>query len=133
MQVVTRLKLFLKVINSWLTDDDNDSSFAVLTKLVKGVQSVEVCENVNKLQADSYSSSGLFQRFWQWSKMSFSSSPDTGHTLIHGIQLWHNAIKRDLLDIQRGLCQLKFPSLSLDLSVLVVRLNFLSDVLIFYG
>lgn len=100
---------------------------------MKGVQSVEVSENMNKSSSQEDSPSGLFQRFWQWSKMSFSSSPNTGHTLIHSIQLWHNAIKRDLLDIQKGLCLLKVPSLSLDLNVLVARLNFLADVLIFYG
>ncbi|KAL1207854.1 Zinc finger protein BRUTUS-like [Cardamine amara subsp. amara] len=116
------------VINSWLIDDCQSASTA-LTKIMKGVQSVEVSETMNNSQ--THSSSGLFQRFWQWSKMSFSS-PNTGHTLIHGIHLWHNAIKRDLVDIQKGLCQLKFPSLSLDLNVLVVRLNFLADVLIFY-
>lgn len=131
--IVTKLNLFLKVINSWLIDD-NQSSLTALTKIMKGVQSVEVSENMNNLAQSSHSSSssGVFQRFWQWSKMSFSS-PNTGHILIHGIQLWHNAIKRDLIDIQKGLCHLTFPSLSLDLNVLVVRLNFLADVLIFYG
>lgn len=65
--------------------------------------------------------------------MSFSSS-NAGHTLVYdGIKLWHNAVKRDLFDIQKGLCQLKSPSHSLDLNVLVARLNFLVDVLIFYG
>ncbi|XP_010459541.1 PREDICTED: uncharacterized protein LOC104740590 isoform X1 [Camelina sativa] len=118
------------VINSWLIED-SQSSLVDLTKIMKGVQSVEVSENMNNL-AQTSSSSGMFQRFWQWSKMSFSSS-DTGHTLIHGVQLWHNAIKRDLVDIQKGLNHLTFPSLSLDLNVLVVRLNFLADVLIFYG
>lgn len=89
-------------------------------------------ENMNNSSHQADSSNGLFQRFWQWSKTSFSS-PNTEHTLLLGIQLLHNAIKRDLLDIQKGLSQLKFPSLSLDLNVLVVRVNFLADVLIFYG
>ncbi|CAE5957900.1 unnamed protein product [Arabidopsis arenosa] len=126
-EVVPKEVTLQLVINSWLVDDC-PSSLTALTKIMKGVQSVEVSENMN----NSSSSSGMFQRFWQWSKMSFSS-PNTGHTLVHGIQLWHNAIKRDLVDIQKGLCQLTFPSLSLDLNVLVVRLNFLADVLIFYG
>lgn len=117
---------FLKVINSWLVDDIQSSS---LTKIMKGVQSVEVSENMNN--SHTHSSSGPFQCFWQWSKMSFSS-PNTEHTLVHGIHLWHNALRRELVDIQKELCQLKFPSVSLDLNVLVVRLNFLADVLIFY-
>ncbi|CAA7013653.1 unnamed protein product [Microthlaspi erraticum] len=129
-QVVPQELSLQLVINSWLIDEDSRSSFAVI---LKGVQSVEVSESMKMLQADSDSPNGLFQRFWQWSKMSFSLSPDSGHTLIHGIQLWHNAIKRDLLDIQKGLCLLKSPSLSLDLNVLLVRLNFLADVLIFYS
>ncbi|CAH8391101.1 unnamed protein product [Eruca vesicaria subsp. sativa] len=128
-QVVPKEFSLQLVINSWLIDDDNrSSSFSVLTKIMNGVQSANMSNSSH--QADS--SNWLFQRFWQWSKMSFSS-PNTGHTLVHGIQLLHKAIKRDLLDIQKILCQLKFPSLSLDLNVLVVRLNFLADVLIFYG
>ncbi|VVA91823.1 unnamed protein product [Arabis nemorensis] len=131
-QVVPKEVSLQLVMNSWLIDDSR-SSFTALTKIVKGVQSVEVSENMkNTSSSQEDSSSGLFQRFWQWSKMSFSS-PNTGNTLVHGIRLWHNAIKRDLVDIQKGLCQLKFPSLSLDLNLLVVRLNFLADVLIFYG
>jgi hypothetical protein len=125
-----KTKLFLKVINSWLIDD-SQSSLTALTKIMKGVQSVEVSENMTNSQTNS-SSSGVFQRFWQWSKKMSFSSPNTGHILVHGIHLWHNAIRKDLVDIQKGLCQLTFPSLSLDLNVLVVRLNFLADVLIFY-
>lgn len=119
------------VINSWLIDD-SQSSLTALTKIMKGVQSVEVSENMTNSQTNS-SSSGVFQRFWQWSKKMSFSSPNTGHILVHGIHLWHNAIRKDLVDIQKGLCQLTFPSLSLDLNVLVVRLNFLADVLIFYS
>ncbi|XP_013664416.1 zinc finger protein BRUTUS-like At1g18910 [Brassica napus] len=128
-QVVPKELSLQLVINSWLIDDDSQSSsFAALTKIMKEVHS----ENMNNSSHQADSSNGLFQRFWQWSKTSFSS-PNAEHTLLHGIQLLHNAIKRDLLDIQKGLSQLKFPSLSLDLNVLVVRVNFLADVLIFYG
>lgn len=71
-------------MNSWLIDD-NRSSFTAFTKIMKGVQSVEVCENMkNSSSSQDDSSSDLFQRFWQWSKMSFSS-PNTGNTLVHGI------------------------------------------------
>ncbi|KAF8104240.1 hypothetical protein N665_0176s0050 [Sinapis alba] len=115
-EVVPKILSLQPVVNSWLVDGTRPSSFGALTKITH--------------QADL--PSGLFQRFWQWSKMSFSSS-NAGHTLVYGIKLWHNAVKRDLLDIQKGLCQLKSPSHSLDLNVLVARLNFLVDVLIFYG
>ncbi|ESQ34905.1 hypothetical protein EUTSA_v10006659mg [Eutrema salsugineum] len=132
-QVVPKESSLQLVINSWLMDDSRSSSFTALTKIMKGVQSVEVSENINNSSHQADSSSGFFQRFWKWSKTSLSSPNTEGYTLVHGIQIWHNAIKRDLLDIQKGLHQLKFPSLSLDLNVLVVRLNFLADVLIFYG
>ncbi|KAL0799777.1 hypothetical protein Bca101_054952 [Brassica carinata] len=77
-----------------LIDDIRTSSFTALTKIMKGVQ----YENMINSSHQAASSNGLFQRFWQWSKMSFSS-PITGHTLVHGIQLLHNEVKRDLLDI----------------------------------
>ncbi|KAL0694854.1 hypothetical protein Bca4012_062034 [Brassica carinata] len=111
-EVVPKKLSLQPVVNSWLVDG---------TKIM----------NNSSHQTDL--PSGLFQRFWRWSKMSFSSS-NAGHTLVYdGIKLWHNAVKRDLFDIQKGLCQLKSPSHSLDLNVLVARLNFLVDVLIFYG
>ncbi|XP_010533417.1 PREDICTED: uncharacterized protein LOC104809216 isoform X2 [Tarenaya hassleriana] len=89
----------------------------------------EVAPNEESLQ-QTLPSSGFFQRFWQWSKTSFFSST-TGHNPIHGLQLLCNAIKKDLINIREELCQIKIPSASLHL--LVVRLNFLSDVLIFYS
>ncbi|KAJ0257348.1 Zinc finger protein BRUTUS-like [Hirschfeldia incana] len=119
-KVVPKEVSLLPVVNSWLVDGTQSSSFGALTKIM----------NNSSHQADL--PSGLFQHFWQWSKMSFSIS-NTGHALMHGIKLWHNAIKIDLFDIQKGLCQLNSPSLSLDLNVLVARLNFLADILIFYG
>ncbi|XP_018436403.1 zinc finger protein BRUTUS-like At1g18910 isoform X2 [Raphanus sativus] len=119
-EVVPKEVSLQPVVNSWLVDATQPSSFGTLTKIM----------NNSSHQADL--PSGLFQHFWQWSKLSFSI-PNTGHTLTNGIKLWHNAIKIDLLDIQTGLRQLNSPSLSLDLNVLVARLNFLADILIFYG
>ncbi|OAP04055.1 hypothetical protein AXX17_AT3G37180 [Arabidopsis thaliana] len=55
------------VINSWLIDDSR-SSLTALTKIMKGVQSVEVSENMTNSQTHS-ASSGMFQRFWMLCRM----------------------------------------------------------------
>lgn len=97
---------------------------------MKGVQYVDVSKNM-KNSSQTHQSSGCFQRFWQWSKKSLSI-PDVGHNPIHGLQLFQNAIEKDLRDIHEGLCQANFPSLLLDLDVPMARLNFLADVLVSY-
>lgn len=94
------------------------------------VQYVDVYKTM-KNSSQTHPSYGCFQRFWEWSKKSLSI-PNVGHSPIHGLQLFQNAIKKDLRDIQEGLCQAKFPSLLLDLDVLMARLNFLADVLVSY-
>ncbi|ESQ27678.1 hypothetical protein EUTSA_v10018022mg [Eutrema salsugineum] len=108
-----------QVISSWLLEDTQS------TKVMKGVQYEDE-------ESRTHPSSGCFQRFWQWSKKSLSI-PDVGHNPIHGLNLFQNAIEKDLRDIQKGLCQAKFPSLLLDLDVLMARLNFLADVLVSYS
>ncbi|KAL0701751.1 hypothetical protein Bca4012_057873 [Brassica carinata] len=47
--------------------------------------------------------------------------------------LSRSGFEKDLRDIQEGLCQVNFPSLLLDLDVLMARLNFLADVLVSYS
>lgn len=98
--------------------------------MVKEVQHVDMSRNI-KDSSQTHSSSGCFQRFWEWSKKSLSV-PNVGHSPIRGLQLFQNAIEQDLREIQEGLCQAKFPSLLLDLDVLMARLNFLADVLVSY-
>lgn len=92
------------------------------TKIIKGFQCVDNMKN-------SYPSSGCFQRFWQWSKKSLSVQ-DLGHSPIHGLQIFQNAIEKDLREIHEGLGQAKSPSLFWDIDVLMARLNFLADVLV---
>ncbi|KFK41911.1 hypothetical protein AALP_AA2G188400 [Arabis alpina] len=119
-----------QVISSWLLDD-SQSSFRAPTKIMKEVQYIDVSKNM-KNSSQTHTSSGCFQRFWQWSKKSLSI-PDVGHNPIHGLALFQNAIEKDLRDIQEGLCQANFPSLLSDLDVPMARLNFLADVLVSYS
>ncbi|CAH2067293.1 unnamed protein product [Thlaspi arvense] len=110
-----------QVISSWLLDDSQS------TKILKE----DVSKNMKK-SSHTHQSSGCFQRFWQWSKSPIFI-PNVGHNPIHGLQLFQNAVEKDLRDIQKDLCQAKFPSLILDIDVLMARLNFLADVLVSYS
>ncbi|KAL1216715.1 Zinc finger protein BRUTUS-like [Cardamine amara subsp. amara] len=118
-----------QVICSWLLED-SQSCCGAPTKIMKEVYYVDLSKNLNSSQ--THASYGCFQRFWEWSKKSLSI-PNVGHSPLHGLQLFQNAIKKDLRDIQEGLCQVKSPSLLLDLDVLMARLNFLADVLVSYS
>ena len=119
--VSDKIKDFLiKVISSWLMD------CGASTKILKQVEYEDVCKDTKNL-----SRSGCFQRLWQWSKKPVFI-PNVGHSPIHGLQIFQNAVEKDLRDIQEGLCQASFPSLLLDLDVLMARLNFLADVLVSY-
>lgn len=118
--VSDKIKGFLKVISSWLVD------CGASTKILKQVQYEDVSKDTKNL-----SRSGCFQRLWQWSKKPVFI-PNVGHSPIHSLQLFQNAVEKDLKDIQEGLCQVNFPSLLLDLDVLMARLNFLADVLVSY-
>ncbi|EOA34392.1 hypothetical protein CARUB_v10021919mg [Capsella rubella] len=121
-----------QVIRSWLLDDKGQSCGGIPTEIMKGVHYVDVSKNMKKLP-QTHESSGCFQRFWQWSKKSLHIPNVGGHSPIHGLHLFQNAIEKDLRDIREGLSQAKFPSLSLDLDVLMARLNFLADVLVSYS
>ncbi|CAA7043287.1 unnamed protein product [Microthlaspi erraticum] len=107
-----------QVISSWLLENTQSSCVAP-TKIMKGFQT-------------NPSSSGCFQRFWQWSKKSLSVQ-DLGHSPINGLQIFQNAIEKDLREIHEGLGQAKSPSLLWDIDVLMARLNFLADVLVSYS
>ncbi|CAN6938541.1 unnamed protein product [Brassica oleracea var. botrytis] len=110
-----------QVISSWLMDCEAS------TKILKQVEYEDVSKDTKNL-----SRSGCFQRLWQWSKKPVFI-PNVGHSPIHGLQIFQNAVEKDLRDIQEGLCQASFPSLLLDLDVLMARLNFLADVLVSYS
>ncbi|XP_010416333.1 PREDICTED: uncharacterized protein LOC104702205 [Camelina sativa] len=121
-----------QVICSWLLEK-SQSCCGIPSEIIKGVHYVDVSKNMKKSPLhETHESNGCFQRFWQWSKKSLSI-PNVGHSPIHGLHLFQNAIEKDLRDIQEGLCQAKFPSLLLDLDVLMARLNFLADVLVSYS
>ncbi|KAJ0255812.1 Zinc finger protein BRUTUS-like [Hirschfeldia incana] len=110
-----------QVISSWLMD------CGASTKILKQVQYEDVSKD-NK----SLSRSGCFQRLWQWSKNPVFI-PNVGHSPIHSLQLFQNAVEKDLREIQEGLFQVNFPSHLVDLDVLMARLNFLADVLVSYS
>uniref|UniRef100_A0A1J3CE36 Putative RING finger protein C2F3.16 n=1 Tax=Noccaea caerulescens TaxID=107243 RepID=A0A1J3CE36_NOCCA len=113
-----------QVISSWLLEN-TESSCVAPTKIIKGFQCVDNMKN-------SYPSSGCSQRFWQWSKKPLSVQ-DLGHSPIHGLQIFQNAIEKDLREIHEGLGQAKSPSLLWEIDVLMARLNFLADVLVSFS
>ncbi|CAH8355874.1 unnamed protein product [Eruca vesicaria subsp. sativa] len=109
-----------QVITSWLMD------CGASTKILKQLQHEDVSKDTKNF------GSGCFQRLWQWSKKPVFI-PNVGHSPIHGLQLFQNAVEKDLRDIHEGLRQASFPNLLLDLDVLMARLNFLVDVLVSYS
>ncbi|KAF2592079.1 hypothetical protein F2Q70_00045072 [Brassica cretica] len=73
----------------------------------------------------------MFSMVLRWSKKALLVT-NVGHSPIHGLQLYQNAVEKDLRNIHEGLCQAKSSSLLLDLDVVMARLNFLADVLVSY-
>ncbi|CAH8358857.1 unnamed protein product [Eruca vesicaria subsp. sativa] len=126
--VVPNEDLLQQVVSSWLINNIQ-STCGTSTKNIEWVHYEDVSKNKNSPQ--THDSRGCFQWFWRWSKKAISIT-NVGHSPIHGLQLYQNAIEKDLRDIQEGLCQGKSSSLLLDLDLVMARLNFLVDVLVSY-
>ncbi|KAG2321919.1 hypothetical protein Bca52824_015132 [Brassica carinata] len=101
--VVPNEDLLQQVISSWLINNIQ-STCVDSTKIINWVQYVDVSKNT-KTHLGDMSPEDIFN----------------GHSLIHGLQLYQNAVEKDLTDIHEGLCQAKSPSLSLDLDEVMAR------------
>lgn len=117
------------MISSWLINNIQ-LTCGDSTKIINWVQYVDVSKNT-KNSSRRHESRGCFRWFWRWSKKALFIT-NVGHSPIHGLQLYQNAVEKDLTDIHEELCQVKSPSLLLDLDEVMARLNFLVDVLISY-
>lgn len=117
------------MISSWLINNI-PSTCGASTKIVKCVQYGDVSKNT-KNSSRTQEARGCFKWFCRWSEKALFIK-NVGHSPIHGLQLYQNAVEKDLRDIQEELCQEKSPRLLLDLDVVMARLNFLADVLVSY-
>ncbi|KAG2253568.1 hypothetical protein Bca52824_083704 [Brassica carinata] len=127
--IVPNEDLLQQVISSWLINNI-PSTCGASTKIVKCVQYGDVSKNT-KNSSRTQEARGCFKWFCRWSEKALFIK-NVGHSPIHGLQLYQNAVEKDLRDIQEELCQEKSPRLLLDLDVVMARLNFLADVLVSY-
>lgn len=57
---------------------------------------------------------------------------DDGQDLVHGLHIWHDAIRKDFIQILEELYQSRSSSNFSNLNTIIVQLKFLADVLTFY-
>jgi zinc finger-like protein len=114
---VTHSNIFVKVVISWL-GNNNQLSSGTYTRIGEGVQ----CPDGSKM---------LFGENWNWIK-EYCIQTNVGHNPIDCLNLWHGAIRKDLKEILEELCQIRSSSSFSNLDSIVLRLNFLADVLSFY-
>jgi zinc finger-like protein len=117
-EIVPREKSLQEVVISWL-GNNNQLSSGTYTRIGEGVQ----CPDGSKM---------LFGENWNWIK-EYCIQTNVGHNPIDCLNLWHGAIRKDLKEILEELCQIRSSSSFSNLDSIVLRLNFLADVLSFYS
>lgn len=117
------------MVVSWL-GKNSQSLFRPFTKIDKGVQCPDKSANM-KNKSQLYPLKRHSEQYWHL-KEDYFLHTDVREYPLGGLHLWHGAILKDLRKILEEISQMKCSSNFSDLDLVVVRLKFLFDVLIFY-
>lgn len=127
---VSGSNLFVKVVNSWL-DNDDQTSCGSYTSVGKGIQCPDGSAHMRR-KLKLLMSKWSFSENWNWTKERFIQT-DVGRNPIDCLNIWHVAIRKDLEEILEELYQIRSSGCFSNLDSMVIRLKFFADVLSFYG
>ncbi|XP_052182286.1 zinc finger protein BRUTUS-like At1g74770 isoform X2 [Diospyros lotus] len=128
-EVIPRERLLQEVVLSWL-HNKNPSSAVVKNEIEKGAQITDFQASTKNVFEVHASMTFHGEKWWEEKA---SCKTIFRHTPIHGLHLWHGALRKDLKGILKELYQIRSSNSFLTLDSAIIQLKFLMDVVIYYS